>query len=338
MSARNTPASIDGMPLVSVIVCAYNQQRFIRETIESALAQTYPNVEVIVSDDGSSDDTPKILHEYGERYPGRVKAVFSASNTGIPGNMNRAMARRTGELTAWLDGDDLMAQTKLAKQVAFLQAHPDAVGCYTDAEVFESDSGKTLGLASVLYNGTPKLQQGRLEDWFFPRYYVLPSTFMARSAVCPPHGFDERLKYKSEILFFAETFRTGRFLAIPEPLTRYRRHGENLTGSSHHRDVSLEYDLIMCAIWDARYPKQRAIFQRFRRTAFIVDALKAHREGNLSRYNAILLNLLRDGEWVRASALALGLAVFGKRAAAITGMSSLSRPGWIARLSRAILQ
>ncbi len=323
---------------VSVVICCYNQQGFIRETVDSVLAQTYPNIEIIISDDGSTDATPSILQDYAQRHPDKIKVVLSSSNTGIPANINRGMAQRTGELTAWLDGDDVMLPTKLEKQVALLQQHADAVGCYTDAEVFESETGKTLGLASMLYNGTTQLKQGRLEAWFLPRYFVLPSTFMARSNACPVHGFDERLKYKSEILFFAETFRQGRFLALAEPLTRYRRHGQNLTANNQHRDASLEYELLMCAIWDARYPEQRAVFQRMRRAAFIVEALKAHREGNKPRCNAILLNLFKEGEWLRAPVIALGLAVMGKQAAAVTGSQNFSRPNWIARVSQAILQ
>ena len=94
-------------PLVSVVICTYNQQNFVRETLDSVLAQTYPNIEIIVGDDGSTDTTPEILREYATRFPNKIKVVLSPINTGIPSNINRAMAQHTGEFVAWLDGDDV---------------------------------------------------------------------------------------------------------------------------------------------------------------------------------------------------------------------------------------
>ncbi len=107
-------------PKASVVVCTYNQQAFVRETLDSVLTQTYQNVEIIITDDGSTDDTPHILTEYVERYPDRVRVVLSEKNTGIPANINRGLAWRSGELLVILDGDDLMLPDKLAKQVCFL--------------------------------------------------------------------------------------------------------------------------------------------------------------------------------------------------------------------------
>jgi glycosyltransferase involved in cell wall biosynthesis len=100
-------------PLVSVIICTYNQQEFIRDTVQSVITQTYPRVEIIISDDGSTDATPDILRDTAQRYPGRTKIVLSEINTGIPANINRGLAVRTGELVAWLDGDDLMLPRKI---------------------------------------------------------------------------------------------------------------------------------------------------------------------------------------------------------------------------------
>ena len=83
------------MPKVSVIVPIFNQAPFIRETVDSVLAQDYANVELVLSDDGSTDGTTEILREYAASDPERVKVVASERNTGIAGAFNRALDAHT---------------------------------------------------------------------------------------------------------------------------------------------------------------------------------------------------------------------------------------------------
>ena len=111
-------------PKVSVIVPIYNQAQFIRETVESVLGQDHPNIELVLSDDGSTDGTSDMLREYAERDPSRVKVVASEQNTGIAGAFNRALDAHTGEYIAWLGGDDVMLPGKLSRQVAALARAP----------------------------------------------------------------------------------------------------------------------------------------------------------------------------------------------------------------------
>lgn len=325
-------------PFVSVVICTYNQQNFIRETLDSVLAQTYPNIEIIISDDGSSDGTPDILREYGQRYPDKIKPVFSSVNTGIPSNINRAMKQRTGEFTAWLDGDDLMLPTKIEKQVELLLNHSEATGCYHDADVFDSETGRSLGRMSRLYNGSEELKQGRLQEWYKPRYYFLPSTIIARSDACPIHGFDVRLKHFSEGLFFVEVFRSGVLLAIDEPLTKYRRHLRNLTGNSGVRDASVEYELIALAILDARYPDLHGLVSRQRVSCLLTEAVKCHREGNYSRRNMILKNVAKDGSAFKALLVFTVLNTMRFRVSQMTSGQPYQRPGWVNRFARKLLQ
>src|SRR5690349_11312422 len=122
-------------PKVSVIVPIFNQAPFIRETVESVLNQDYQNVELVLSDDGSTDGTTAILRSYAQREPDRVRLVLSEQNTGIAGAFNRGLDAHTGEFIAWLGGDDTMLPGKLSRQVALLQSRPDVSGCCHDAEV-----------------------------------------------------------------------------------------------------------------------------------------------------------------------------------------------------------
>lgn len=325
-------------PKVSVVICTYNQESFVAETIESGLNQTYANCEFIVTDDGSTDSTPEILRHYQTGYPDRIKIALSDRNTGIPANINRGLALRTGELTAWLDGDDLMLPQKLERQVAFLQAHPAAIGCYHDAEVFDSATGHSLGRMSQLYNGTTHLKQGYLRDWFVPRNFFLPSSIMAWSCATPPHGYDERLRYLSEVVFFAETFRTGQLLAFDEILVRYRRHAQNVTGDAQALNLMVEYELIAYSILEARYPELHPLLKRLRASCLTAAALKAHRDHNQTRSRQIVRNLWAEGAWLPASATFITIHVPGRWSSAVSGGSPYARPQWLKRLARFVLR
>lgn len=325
-------------PKVSVVICTYNHQGFVRETLESVLGQTYSHVEVIVTDDCSTDDTPRILLSYRDQYPDRIKIALSDRNTGIPANINRGLALRTGDLTAWLDGDDLMLPQKLERQVAFLQAHPTAIGCYHDAGVFDSATGQSLGRMSQLYNGTTQLKQGYLRDWFVPRNFFLPSTIMAWSHATPVHGYDERLRYLSEVVFFAETFRTGQLLAFDEILVRYRRHAQNVTSNAQALNLMVEYELLAYAILEARYPEMYPLLKRLRASCLLAAALKAHRNHNPARSRQLVRNLWAEGAWLPAVATFLATHAPRSWSSAVSGSSPYARPQWLKRLARFVLQ
>ena len=241
-------------PRVSVIMAVYNEERFLAEAVESVLAQSFGDFELIISDDGSTDATPALAHSFAERDPERVRILRGEQNQGKPFALNRALEVRRGELIAWLDGDDVMLPNKLERQVAALDADRQAAGCSHDAEMFDSDSGEAIGLFSRVANGSP-LRSGGIEMWFDPTYRMLPSATMIRSSRCPDGGFDERLTFTNDWLFDIEVFRHGRCIAIDDVLVRYRRHSDNFTTRAEMSGVSYEEGLMAMAIVTARYPE-----------------------------------------------------------------------------------
>jgi glycosyltransferase involved in cell wall biosynthesis len=111
-------------PLVSILVSNYNYARYISETIESALNQTYPNLELIICDDGSTDDSVRIIEQYQQK-DSRVQLIRK-SNGGQASGFNAAFAASQGQLIALLDSDDCFLANKVERIVANFQAHPDA--------------------------------------------------------------------------------------------------------------------------------------------------------------------------------------------------------------------
>ena len=208
-------------PLVSVMVITYNQAHFIRETLDSILSQDYPHLEIVVADDASTDDTPKILEEYAARYPGRVKPIFNAANLGITGNSNVALFGCTGDLIAVMGGDDLFLPGKVSKQVEAFHSNPEAVLCFHPVDIFESQSNETIFVTD--HHAREDIQSYR--DIILKGGIAGASSVMVRPEAIPAGGFDERLPWVSDWQFYIEVALRGKVIKVNEVLGRYRKHG-----------------------------------------------------------------------------------------------------------------
>lgn len=107
----------------------YNQRHLVRETLASVVPQTYPDVEIVVADDGSTDGTQEIIAEIARQHP-RIVPAMGERNLGIAGNFNRALAHCTREFVAYLGSDDVMLPGKIQRQVEYMRAHPECAMCY----------------------------------------------------------------------------------------------------------------------------------------------------------------------------------------------------------------
>jgi glycosyltransferase involved in cell wall biosynthesis len=117
------PTPSQRSPRVTVLMCVYNDERHVGEAIESVLAQTFADFELLIVDDGSTDATPRVLAEYAARDP-RIHVVTQA-NAGTTVSANRGLALARGEYVARLDSDDVSLPDRLAIEVAYLDRHPD---------------------------------------------------------------------------------------------------------------------------------------------------------------------------------------------------------------------
>ncbi|MEA2336204.1 MAG: hypothetical protein QOE82_211 [Thermoanaerobaculia bacterium] len=208
------------MKTISAIIPTYNYGRFLREAIDSVLSQTYQVLELIVVDDGSTDDTPQILASYGDR----IRAIFQ-SNGGVGAARNTGIAAARGEYLAFLDSDDIWLPDKLEKEIALFDADPTLGLVHCGAETFDN-SGK------VLY-----VSLSGLQGWVGPDLLRLDQTVIAApgSGTTVPKrvaeeigGFDPRLQPSEDWDFcyrIAARYRVG---YVPEILVRYRMHGNGI--------------------------------------------------------------------------------------------------------------
>ena len=125
-------------PLVSICIRNFNCEKFLSYAIESALAQTYPHIEVIVLDDGSTDRTPEVLRAWAGRDE-RIVVITSLENQGIPAALNVGLRHARAPYVARLDSDDIMMPRRLAAQAAVLESQPDVVLVSCAYEIMDSD-------------------------------------------------------------------------------------------------------------------------------------------------------------------------------------------------------
>lgn len=136
-------------PRVSVLIPTYNCARFLGQAIDSVLAQTFQDFEILVVDDGSTDDTAQVV----ARYP-RVRYI-RREHCGVSASRNAAVAAATGEIVVFLDADDFWLPEKLEKQVAYLDENPNCMLIFTKAENFYEDEAASLGEKQQgLFNGS----------------------------------------------------------------------------------------------------------------------------------------------------------------------------------------
>ena len=135
-------------PAVSICITTYNQDRYIKDCVVSALAQAADTeIEILIGDDGSGLETPHIVARLMEQHPGIIRYFKHEKNLGPSANYQFLIRAARGHYLAHLDGDDFWLPGKLAAQLAWLQAHPDSVACYTNA-VLVSDDQQVMGVFS----------------------------------------------------------------------------------------------------------------------------------------------------------------------------------------------
>jgi glycosyltransferase involved in cell wall biosynthesis len=212
------------MPRVSIIIPTYNRARLIRHTINSALAQTYQDYEIIVVDDGSTDDTLSVLSEFGNK----IKAI-SQSHSGGGGAKarNTGISVANGELIAFLDSDDLWLPTKLEKQINEINKMLGLLWVYSDSEIFDSDSGKTLFLISQ----KQKLYEGDVLKTLLLRDFIPTPSHIVHRVVLDKVGGFWHSKKGTDWDMHLRIAANYPIKLVPEPLTRIRKHKDSVTGS-----------------------------------------------------------------------------------------------------------
>jgi glycosyltransferase involved in cell wall biosynthesis len=218
------------MPLISVNMPAYNAGRHIAAAIESVLAQTLDDLEVVVVDDGSADDTAAIVGRLRDSDP-RVR-LMSRPNTGVVGARNDALRASVGEFIAVLDSDDIARPDRLERQIDHLREHPDCLAVGSPALVIDNDG-------DPLACWFPPLPPDLIDEVNLAgdRAAALchSSVTMRREAVLRVGGYREPYATAEDLDLWLRLAEVGRLASLDEALVEYRMHPANIGATQARR-------------------------------------------------------------------------------------------------------
>jgi hypothetical protein len=225
--SQNTPGATSppaerntATPLVSVVIPCNNSVRYLAETIASVLAQTYPRIEIIVVDDGSSDATSEIAKSYPVRY------VYQ-TNLGISAARNTGISRSQGKYVLFLDHDDRLLPTAVETGVRLLEEHPECAMAVGEHRYIGPD-GIEIGCSHKHAAGRDHYQR-LLENNFVE---TPCSALHRRSALELTGGFDENVQGAEDYELYLRTARQSGLITHETPVAEYRLHDANTSGNA----------------------------------------------------------------------------------------------------------
>ena len=243
--------------LISVIVPNYNYGRFLATTIDRVLSQTWTNLEIIVVDDGSTDNSHDVLDGYQDV----VTAIYQ-KNMGQSVARNKGLAIARGSLIALLDADDYWEPTKLERQIELISHKVQLV--YTGMRYFSSETGATLRNVTPVFAGN--CQMAFLD---YPNRAIVPggesSVLLTRNLVDKVGEFNGSLSTAAGRDYYRRCSEFTEFGFVKDPLLNYRIHGKNMSANSmgSMQDTARAYEQLFAdPRWEFAIPKKRSCLSK----------------------------------------------------------------------------
>lgn len=304
-------------PLVSACIGVFNREDYIRETLDSVLAQTYRNIEIVVVDDASTDRTVEMIER---EYAGRVRLIRRDTNSGMcPVTRNQAARAARGEFLAFLDSDDAWYPRKIEAQVDFLRRHPAIPVCHTYCHLMDAQSRVT----GIRHHGRLP-PTGNCFRELLRHCWITISSVMARRAIFDEVGwFIEDPRYGiwgEELEFLLRVSRRHEIGLVDDVLTKYRRAGQNISsGNWKQIPESVPFNEMLLNredIWRGRVTREEVV------EALVENCLanseywqgQGYPERGLYFARLALKHAPGCGAAWRAAAMAVGRKVFGRSA------------------------
>ena len=248
---------MENSPLVSVIIPNYNYARYLKDAIVSVQAQTYSNIEIIVVNNGSTDNSLHLLQQFGSQI-----TLIDQENLGQAGARNSGLRAANGDLIAFLDADDFWQNDKIEKQIRLITSEIELV--YSGITRFRDESGR---VESVLL---PQFK-GDCHHYFTDLTAVSivlsgeSTSLFTRNLLNLVGNFDPELNSASGWDFFRRCSILTNFDFVPEPLTNYRLHSNNMSNSSLNniRDIRKAYrKLFSDNLWKLTANQKKRLIMR----------------------------------------------------------------------------
>jgi glycosyltransferase involved in cell wall biosynthesis len=215
-------------PPVSIITPAYNRAAFLDETITSVLSQDYPNLEYIILDDGSTDDTHDVVLKYGDRI-----TFDSHPNMGETRTVNKGFKMARGEIIGVVNSDDPLLPDAVKEIVGTMVKEPDIVVAYPDWEMIDSTGDKIGHRQTFEYSYTDMVR------WF--HCVPGPGAFFRKPLVRELGGRDEQFRYVADFDFWLRAGLLGPFKRVPKTLATFRYHSDGASSKAQGRLMAEEH-------------------------------------------------------------------------------------------------
>ena len=276
--------------LISVIIPTFNS-RYIVEAIQSVISQTYSNWEIVVVDDGSTEDTEAIIKQCWKK----IKYIRQ-DNKGPASARNLGVTAANGEFIAFLDADDIWLEGKLDEQLKYMQENPNIGLSYTDYSVFDESGTKCPSAFQLLEADKHRVRTFR--DLILHPVVWTSTVMVKRDVFERVGGFDESMSRGEDYDLWLRIAAHGAIDGIPKVLAKYRRHADSLSNSPIGCSVPPEVQVLRRAV--KRFPhlaKQlpKTVLAKRLSAIYFSDGYSSFQKG---RYNDAIYHLLRAlREW-----------------------------------------
>lgn len=278
--------------LVSVIVLSYNSSKYIAETLESIKNQTYSTIELIISDDASTDSTCDLCHiwlkENSQRFNG-TRLLQSPTNTGVTASCNRGLEIAQGAWIKFIAGDDLLTEDCLSNNMNFVNSNPDVHILFSNAIKINAN-GEVIGPMPTNAIKMRLSAKEQYSEMLKQQFVLTPTAFLRRTTIDLLGGFNESIPFIEDYPFWLLATQSGIQLSFQDLITvKYRDHQESITGKVHKKDHSVRKRWMesMARIYDQSYLddlKQRGFMGLFRQRYWLAKAYIAFVENKTLLY------------------------------------------------------
>lgn len=237
------------MPKVSVVMAVYNGERYVKQTIDSILRQTFKDFEFIIVDDGSYDGTSKILKTYNDP----KIYVHKQENQGLSKSLNTGIKLARGEYIARIDADDIAFPTRLEQQVKFLDEHPK-VGLLGTACYLIDSSGKIL-TKFVMPTNDENIRKAMIK--YNPIFH--PTVIMRKDAIEKAGYYDETFKNGLDYDLWFKIAKIYKIANLKDPLILRREHNKSLSAREREQ-VSERIRILIKVVREGTYPPWCSVY------------------------------------------------------------------------------
>jgi glycosyltransferase involved in cell wall biosynthesis len=289
------------LPLVSIGTPVYNGEDFIRQAIESVINQDYPNIEMVISDNASIDNTQSICEEYASKYS-QIKYHRQSINHGMIANFNASFELAQGKFFCWLSHDDFLSPTYISKCMSMLDLYPQAIACCSEINFVNYDGTNREGWTKA-YSNFDALNKDVVErvreltskvGWY-ALYSLFRTDILRKVGTCYS-------RYPDDVLLMLEWLLLGEIVKISEYLYNYRVPDVNKTPEDYIRAFGLDADtsaevrkgsftFTAKQIVDTVYASDISTQDKHRIKADFVKTLTYHNQDWLGR-------IIREQNWI----------------------------------------